>query len=477
MHGARPAQKHIGIIGGGFAGLTAAYRLVSEGHRATVFERSRQLGGLAMSYPLCGTRLEKYYHHLFTSDKDILALARELGVEVTWPSPPVGMFTGGVVHPFTTPADLLRFSPLSPADRVRLAAVALFLQRFPNGRRFEGVTAAEWYRRYAGPRVYTTIIGPMLRAKFGRNAEKVAMVWMWGKLRLRGTSREKGGLKESLGYVRGSFGALIDRLADEIRRRGGEVRGGAVVRRIEGGTPSRQLTEGGVPGFVSALRPSPSHPQPAASWSKAGGQPLFVITDRDRVQVDAVLSTIAPELLADVVPDLPAAWRATARTLSYSGVLCTTLVLRHQLSPIYWMYISDVAVPFGGLIEHTNYIPPSEYGGSRILYVSHYMYPDEEFYTFASEDIMRRYVPHLKRVNPGFDESWIEKRVFAHDRFAQPIVEVDYAERLLPYVTPIPGIFSASMAQIFPEDRGTNYAVLAGNQVAAVIREYLHNAG
>lgn len=469
-------QQHVGIIGAGFAGLTAAYRLVCAGHRVTVFERSRRLGGLAMTYDMLGTRLEKYYHHLFTSDKDILALAREFGVEVIWPSPAVGMFTGGVVHPFTTPGDLLRFAPLRPDDRIRFAAVALFLQRFPNGRRFEQVSAADWYRRFVGPRAFGTIIGPMLRAKFGRNAEKVAMVWMWGKLRLRGTSRKQGGLKESLGYIRGSFGRLEDRLGEEIRRRGGEFRLGHVVRRLEGGVPSPRLIEGEVPGFISYLRPSPNHVERSASWAADRGRPLFVVTDHGRQHCDAVLSTLAPALLADLAPNLPESWRATARSLDYSGVLCTTLVLKRQLSPIYWMYISDDSVPFGGLIEHTNYIPPSEYGGRHILYISHYTYPDEEFYRLPSEGIMRRYVPHLKRINPAFDESWIEKRVFAHDRFAQPIVGVNYAERVLPYVTPIPGLFSAAMAQIFPEDRGTNYAVRAGDQAAAVVSQYLRGA-
>jgi protoporphyrinogen oxidase len=469
-------QPHVGVIGAGFAGLTAAYRLLCGGYRVTVFERSHQLGGLAMTYDLLGTRLEKYYHHLFTSDHDILALARELEVEVLWPSPPVGMFTAGVVHPFTTPVDLLRFAPLRPDDRVRFAAVALFLQRFPNGQRFEHVSAADWYRRYVGPRAFNTVIGPMLRAKFGRNAEKVAMVWMWGKLRLRGTSRKQGGLKESLGYIRGSFGSLEHRLGEEIRRRGGTLQLGQIVRRIEGGVPSPRLSEGAVPGFISYLRPSSNHTGRTAQWAADRGQPLFVVTDRGRHQFDAVLSTLAPTLLADLAPRLPATWRATARSLEYSGILCTTLVLKHQLSPIYWMYISDDSVPFGGLIEHTNYIPPAEYGGRRILYVSHYTYPDEEFYSFPSDEIMGRYVPHLRRINPAFDESWIEKRVFAHDRFAQPIVGLGYADRLLPYVTPIPGLFSAAMAQIFPEDRGTNYAVRAGNQAAPVVAQYLRGA-
>ncbi len=470
---AQAEPKRVGIIGGGFTGLTAAYRLARAGHRVAIFERSHQLGGLAMAYPLLGTRIEKYYHHLFTSDTDILALAAELGVRVFWPSPRVGMLHGGTVYPFTTPGDLLRFAPLSLADRVRFGAVLLFLQRLPNGRRFEGVTAAEWFRRYVGPRAFAAVIGPMLRAKFERNADKIAMVWMWGKLRLRGTSRRRGGLRESLGYIEGSFGALVDRLAEEVWRSGGEIRRGHVVRRVETGPPAERLLALRLPQFISELRPSMNHAAPPEQWAAARGGELTVVTDRGSFRFDAVLSTVAPSLLADMAPALPDQWKAIARSIEYSGILCTKLVLRHRLSPIYWMYISDPSVPFGGLIEHTNYIPPQNYRGRQILYISHYTYPDEEAFGLPAGELLRRYVPHLKRVNPAFEPSWIEKAVFARDRFAQPIVGVNYAERLLPYATPIPGLFSASMAQIFPEDRGTNYAVRAGNQVAQVIHTYL----
>jgi len=465
--------KRVGIIGGGFTGLTAAYRLARAGYRVSLFERSSRLGGLAMAYPLLGRRIEKYYQIAFTSDADILALARELDVRVFWPSPPVGMLHAGKVYPFTTPGDLLRFTPLSLADRVRFGAVMLFLQRFPNGRRFESVTAAEWFRRYVGPRAFAAVIGPMLRAKFERNADKVAMVWMWGKLRLRGTSRKRGGLRESLGYIEGSFGTLIDRLAEEIGRRSGEIRTSHVVRRIETGPPAQRLLQLRLPAFVSELRPSMNHAAPPSEWAAERGGVLAVVTDRGRFEFDAVLSTVAPSLLAELAPSLPSPWKAIAKSLEYSSIVCTKLVLRHRLSSIYWMYISDPSVPFGGLIEHTNYIPPENYRDRQILYISRYTYPDEDMFGLPAAELLQRYLPHLKRVNPEFEESWIEKAVFARDRFAQPIVTVNYAERLLPYATPVPGLFSASMAQIFPEDRGTNYAVRAGNQAAQTIHTYL----
>ncbi len=474
MTGQRPAR--IGIIGGGFTGLTAAYRLLQAGYQVTLFERSHQLGGLAMAFRLGETRLEKYYHHLFTSDRDIIELAAELDVPIDWPSPPMGIFHGGRVYRFTTPLDLLRFTPLSLADRVRCGATGLFLQRFPSPKPFERVNAIDWYRRYAGPGVTTAIWEPLLRAKFGRNAERVAMVWMWGKMRLRTTSRTKGGTKERLGYVRGSFGTLVDRLAERLGALGGTVHAGCIVRRIEA-TPTALIPpEANVPAFVSNLRRLEIR-NSGPPWTATRGGELRVETSRGTYTFDAVVSTVAPPLLADLAPVLPAGWRQTARSLDHSGVICTIFVLRRSLSPIYWMNVSDPTVPFGGLIEHTNYIPASAYGGRHVLYVSHYAYPDEEFFGLPSDELLARYLPHLKRVNPAFDKSWIEKYMIMRDDYAQPIVTVNFAERLLPYATPVPGLFSASMAQLYPEDRGTNYAVRGGNQVAAVVRQYCEAAG
>lgn len=461
----------IGIIGGGYTGLTAAYRLLQAGYQVTVLERSRQMGGLAMAFDIGGARLEKYYHHLFTSDRDIIALADELNITIDWPSPPMGMFHGGKVYRFTTPGDLLRFTPLSLADRVRCGVTGLFLQRFPNPKPFESIKAIDWYRRYAGPGVTKTIYGPMLRVKFGRNAERVAMVWMWGKMRLRATSRTKGGTQESLGYVRGSFGSLTDRLVSEVQALGGILQRGAVVKRVNASPPRLLPPESDPPRFISNLRRTEPR-NGAVPWTAIRGTPLQVETSVGAFGFDAVISTVAPPLLAELAPVLPSAWRQTAKSLEHSGVVCTIFVLKRSLSPIYWMNVSDVSVPYGGLIEHTNYIPPSEYGGRHIIYVSHYTYPDEEFFGLSSNEVLRRYLPHFKRVNPEFDESWIEKYMIMRDDFAQPIVTPNFHERMLPYATPVPGLFSAAMAQIYPEDRGTNYAVRGGNQVAAVVRQY-----
>jgi len=435
----------IAVIGGGFAGLAAAYRIAQSGARVSLFEKSAQLGGLAMAFALGETEIEKYYHHWFTSDRDILEIIDELGLRdrLHWISPVMGMFCRGQVYRFTSPLDLLRFRPFSFAAKIRFGVVTLFLQRYPRREAFEGVTAANWLRRYAGREVYETVWGPLLRAKFGRNAESISMAWIWSKMRLRGTSRTQGGNKESLGYMEGGFGVVARALGEAITRHGGTVNAGEPVVRI------------------SAIPPS------------AGGAERFEVeTSRRRERFSAVLSTVAPPLLARLLPDLPAEYRQRCESFEHSAILCTMLLIRQQMSPIYWMNISEPGIPFGGLIEHTNFIPRERYGGQRILYISHYVYRDEPVYRFESRELLAHYRPGLERVQPQFDDTWIERQMQFRDDYAQPIVDCEYHRRLLPLAAPLPGLYVATMSQVYPEDRGTNYAVRVGTQAA---RELLGN--
>jgi protoporphyrinogen oxidase len=441
------SSHRVAVVGGGFAGLAAAYRLACAGVRVELFERSGQLGGLAMAFPLAEGEIEKYYHHWFTSDRDVLELVSEIGLreQVRWISPVMGMFRDGRVYRFTSPIDLVRFRPFGLSAKLRFGLLTLFLQRYPRREIFEGVRAAEWLRRWAGREVFETIWGPLLRAKFGRHAESISMAWIWSKMRLRGTSRTRGGHKESLGYLDGGFGVVARRLARAIVDRGGAVHTAEPVRRI------REIAVDGSP-----------------------QERLEVETTRRRERFAAVISTVAPPLLARLAPDLPDAYRHRCEALEHSAILCTMLLLRRSLSPIYWMNISDSAIPFGGLIEHTNFMPPERYGGRRILYVSHYVDRDDPVYQFDARRLFAHYRPGFLRVQPEFDDAWVERQMQFRDDFAQPIVTVDYHRRLLPIPSPWRGLYVATMSQIYPEDRGTNYAVRIGTRAA---RQWMADEG
>ena len=207
----------VGIIGGGAAGLAAAYELTKRGHYAEVFKRTPFLGGQASTFPVGGGQLERGYHHLFVSDVAITDLIHELGLgdKLAWLESKVGLYHGGTIWNFGTPMDLMRFKPLSLLQRIRVGFWTFLLQKTKDWRKFEGVTARDWLVKHMGAEAYRVIWEPLLRGKFGDYYDQVSMTWIWGKIYLRVAPRGKGMAKERLGYPMGSFGEVFDVLGSE----------------------------------------------------------------------------------------------------------------------------------------------------------------------------------------------------------------------------------------------------------------------
>ena len=258
----------VGIIGGGAAGLAAAYELALQGHYAEVFEQAPFLGGQASTFPVGGGDLERGYHHLFLSDTSMTELIDELGLgqRLKWFESRVGLYHGGKVWDFSTPQDLLRFTPLSPLQRVRVGLRTALLQRTANWRKFEQVTARDWVLAHMGPEAYQVIWEPLLRGKFGEYFDQVSMAWLWGKFRLRVSSRGKPWQRERLGYPVGSFGEVFDRLGQRIKELGGKVRVGEGVARIvtsdgraTGLLPASAGDEGPAVDFDTIISTTPSY--------------------------------------------------------------------------------------------------------------------------------------------------------------------------------------------------------------------------
>ncbi|MDP2727256.1 MAG: NAD(P)/FAD-dependent oxidoreductase [Dehalococcoidia bacterium] len=427
------------VIGGGIAGLTAALRLAQAGQRVTIFEKEPELGGQAATFPVGGARLERFYHHLFRSDREILALIDELGLgaSLRWLPSRVGFFNGGRIYPFATPLDLLRFRPIPLLDRLRLGLVGVYLQRYKDWRRLEGVTARDWITRYAGRRNYRVVWGPLLRAKFGDSHQEVGMVWFWGKIYLRFASRGQGGWRESLAYMEGSFGVLIETLAREIRRLGGEIHTNCVVSRV--------TVEGG-----------------RTTGVEAGGQAR---------PFDAVLATVPSPVFLALAPELPSDYARQVGSIRYQAALCLVLELSHPFSDIYWLNISDPTIPFVGLIEQTNFVPPEWYAGKHLLYITNYLSSSDPFFRLDPQEVLASYLPHLQRIQPAFQKERIERLHIFREEGAQPIVTTHYSRLIPDHRTPILGLYLANTTQIYPEDRGMNYSVRLGERVSGLIVE------
>lgn len=435
----------VGIIGGGATGMAAAYELGKHGHKAAVYERAPFLGGHASTFDVGGARLERGYHHWFTNDTDIVSLVEEVGLghQIRWIDSKVGTLHEGVIYDFVTPLDLLRFTPLSLVDRVRLGLMTLFLQWRKNWRRYEPFTASEWLRRYGGKRVYEVFWGPMLRGKFGEEYyDQVGMAWLWGKVQTRFASRGRGLAKEKLGYPIGSFGEIFDVLSDTVVEQGGEVHVSSTVHSIV-------MNEGRATGMEIALE---------------GSEPVLE-------GFDAVIATTPSNVFPRLVPPLPEEYMSRLTGARYMSAVLIVLVLDRPLSQVYWMNVADRSIPFVAVIEHTNLIGPEHYGGRHIVYLSNYLTTDHPMYKMDQEELLAEYVPHLRKINESFDPSWIETSYHHRVDGAQPIIGTDYSDRIPDHRTPHRGVYLANTTQVYPEDRGTNYSVRMGRRVARMVME------
>jgi protoporphyrinogen oxidase len=431
-------QYDVVIVGGGFTGLTAAYALTKQGKKVCVLEADNTPGGLAGTFEFAdGVTLEKFYHHWFNNDVYVPELVKELGMEgdVMLLPTRTGMYFNGRQWKLSTPMDLLRFKALSLVDRVRLGLLVLQVRRIKDWKTIEHLSIREWLESLCGKKVYKIVWEPLINSKFSVYAEAVNAVWMWKKLVLRGGTRnDKGG--EELAYFKGGFGRLAEALASAVRAQGGEVRYGTAVTGMQ--TTGKR---------IDALTTT----QGDVSANKFLFTPSFpIIANMFEGKADPV-------------------WLAKLRRVKYLGNMCLVLRLKNSLSETYWLNVNDPGFPFVGVIEHTNFDTPDNYKGSHIAYLSRYLavedpvwgYTDKEYFDFA--------LVHLKRMFPDMNESWVVEYAVWRSEYAQPVTERDYSKYVPGQETPFENALISTMAQIYPEDRGTNYAIREGRNVAKLL--------
>ena len=447
----------VAVIGAGVTGLVAARVLARAGHEVAVYERWPGLGGQAATLDVGqGHRLERYYHHWFTSDRHVLALCEELGVDVEWHDSTMAVFVDGRSRAFTTPLDLLRFTPLSLRDRLRMGFAVLRLQRSSAPiSAYEQETAREWIIREMGAAPWEKVWGPLLRGKFGSRAGDISMAWMWGKLTTRRRLEGKAATGEQLGYPTASFEPLFTGLVADIERHGGSVHIDQPVRRIDRSPDGWQVSLGAAGSFRRGLSPASFDASASASF-------------------DAVLATVPSDVFVELAGhELSADYLALLDGTEYHTALCLLLETDRELSPFYWTNIADTSLPFVGLVEHTNLISSARYDGRRFLYVANYVEPGNPQLALDGEALLEAYLPGLQKVNAGFDRSWVKQLWRFAEPAGQPIVTVGYPSRIPPFETGLPRLVLANTTQIYPEDRGTNYAVREGQQAAAALLDML----
>jgi protoporphyrinogen oxidase len=444
----------VAVVGAGVAGLVCALRLGEQGHTCDVYERWPGLGGQAATLDVGqGHRLERYYHHWFTSDHHIVELCAELGIEIAWEESSLAFFVDGRTFPFTTPLDLLRFRPLKLRERLRMGLAVVRLQRSKRPvSDYEGETARTWIEREMGPAAYAKVWGPMLRGKFGSRADDISMAWLHGKLTQRRKLEGKEAHKELLGYPRESFEPLFAALEARIVAAGGRVlldRPVASLTPVDGGWAVASGVEGS---FREGL-------DPAAYTPREGTE-----------HYDAVAATVPSDVFVGLAGALlPAPYRSLLDGVEYHTALCLLLEIDRSFSRFYWTNVADPAFGFVGVVEHTNLVDRAHYDGRRFLYLANYVEPGNPLLELDADALLAHYEPGLREINPAWDRRWVRQRWRFAEPAGQPVVTVGYHHTIPPLATGVPGLVLANTTQIYPEDRGTNYAVRLGEDAARAV--------
>ena len=392
-------SRKVAIIGAGIGGLTAGYELSKKGYKVTVFEKEKVIGGLLSDFKMAGENLEKVYHHIFKTDKEVISLIEELGLKnkLKWHKSSTGIYSNRKFYPFNGVIDLLNFGELDLISKFRLGMVYLFLKFDKNFSRYENIKATDWMEKWAGKRAYEVIWEPLLRGKFHQYYNKISMAWLWARIHTRGGSTDEK-CKEVLGYMKGGFGQITERLAKNLS--------------------------------VKTLCPAD------------------ISLDRATSDFDIVIDT------------------RPVKEVDYLGAVNLVFSSKQSLSEYYWHNINDLESPFLVMVQHTNLMGKKDYQGKNIYYLGSYVPQDHKYFKCSDKEIEKEFFDYLKKIKPDFDEKQIlEKKIFRM-KYAQHIVSQKYK---VPSYKVGDNLYNLNFAQIYPEDRGINFAVKEAGKIVKEI--------
>lgn len=413
------------IVGGGITGLSAAYIASKSGKQVTVIEAGKEFGGLLNTFEIGGSRLEFYYHHFFMHDAELNWLIRELGLEdrLFFRKTSMGVFKDGKIFGFNTPLDLLKFSPINLIDKFRFGFTSLFLGKWGNWKKYEGVSCETWFDKWAGKSTTDALWKPLLKIKFGPYASKVPLAWMIGRLRQRMSSRKNG--DERLGYLEGSLQVLLDTLLDKLKANGVRMMAESPVENIR--------------------------------FDK--GKVISIMTPNQEIIGDNYLFTIPGPQLADLFKSEQPELSKRIGQIRYFGAVCVILDMKKPLSDIYWLNIADQGFPFGGVIEQTNFISPDNYNGKHLAYLSRYFAHEEEIAGMTNEEIKEMMIEKLPAIYSNFSFNDLTDIYVFRTQTAATVCDLNFSTKVFKCQTEVSNLYIANMSHVYPDERSTNNSI------------------
>lgn len=406
------------------------------GNNVTIFEKNNSVGGMVSTVDLYDTKLEKYYRHIFKSDKEAIELIKEMGLEneLIWPSTKMGYLTNRKIYEWGTPISLLKFKELNFFEKLRFGFNVVHLKLINNYKELEKVTAEKWLKDRIGEKIYSKVWEPLLISKFGDKKDQISMAWLWGKIKLRSTSTTKEG--EQLGYIKGSYQELTNAFYKYLVEKNVKINLDTIVNKVE-----------------------------------KENDKYIIKTEKDGLEesqkFDVVVSTVDYNNFINICGEyMTKEEKEKAQKVKYTSARTMMIITNKSFSDFYWLNIGDNDIPFGGIIEHTNFINKNNYGDNHIIYISNYMTEENKLYNVSKEEMLQEYMKYLTQINKDFTMKNVIDYFVFDEKYAQPIIECKYSEFIMKDKLQNENIYLCTMPQIYPEDRGMNYAIKLGNKVA-----------
>lgn len=414
-----PAGSHqsIAVIGGGVSGVACALALAkTEKFEITLYEKELQLGGLNSWYQWQDVICDRYYHVILPADDLMIEFLGQLGLEsqLFWKESKSGFFGNGKLVSFSSAMDFIRFPFLSFWQKIRLGMGILYSSRIRDPRKLSLSFAPQWLSRVFGPKVFENFWEPLVRSKLGQAADRTSAAFLWATIRRLYKARSRTQHKEKMGYIHGGTYALQRAAEKKLSEFGVEVCTGTSVERL-------------------------SHIKSEIVIKTAAGQRSF----------DEALFTVPNPVISDIIPDTEhlGSWRNLLQT-EYLGVICVLLILRRSLSPYYVINLLDKDLPFTGIIESTNVIPPKNFSDRHLVYLPKYVMLNDPLYNTSDDKIIKGFIEYLKKIFFDLrDENILHCHVF-RERFVQPIHNPQSLAQLSNYRTPLPKVYLANSSLI-----------------------------
>lgn len=420
----------VAIIGAGFTGLTAGFKLVEKGFDVTIFEANKVPGGLAIGIENKKWKwsLEQHYHHLFKTDYAIQSLAKDIDYKINFIRPKTSTFYKNSINQIDSPVNLLRFKHLSIMDRFRTGVFLGYLKITNSWQDLEKISAKSFLIKTMGLKSWEVLWNPLMEKKFGVYANEIPASWFWARVKSR---------TAVLGYPEGGFKRFAEKLSFEIEKKGGSILYDTKVDKI-----TRRKK-----GFIVKTSPNKKY------------------------KFDKVICTLPNHQYTRITDGLPKKYINSLMKFEGIGAMNLVLVLNKSFleDGTYWLNINETEFPFLCIVEHTNFISSKKYGGKKIIYIGNYLSNTHKYFLLSEKELLSEYLPYLKKINVNFKRSWISQIKLFKAPFAQPIVTKNYSRKIPAIKTPIDGLYLANIQQVYPWDRGTNYAVELGNKVADIL--------